>query len=67
MQQELADLKKRSADEMRHCDKKILALDERSKSIPLRREKPRRHLRLQGPRPSSPQKKKANTIPPLTP
>jgi len=51
----------------RDCDKKILALDERSRPIPLRRERPRRHLRLQGPRPSSPQKKKANTTPPLTP
>jgi len=51
----------------RHCDRKTLASGERSKSIPLKRERPRRHLKLQGPLPSSPQKKKANTTPPLTP
>ena len=50
----------------RHYDKRILASSERSKPIPPRKEKPRRRLRLQGPRPSSPQKKKANTTPPLT-
>jgi len=48
-------------------DKKTLASGERSRPIPLKRERPRRHLKLQGPRPSSPQKKKASTTSPLTP
>jgi len=51
----------------RRCDKRTLALGERSKLILPWRERSRRRLRLQGPRPSSPQKRKANTTPPPTP
>ena len=51
----------------KHCDRKTLASGERSRPIPLKRERPRKHLKLQGPRFSSPRKKRASTILPHTP
>ena len=67
MQQELADLKKRSATRWRRYDKRTLAWGERSKLIPTWRGKPRKPLKLQGLRPSSPRRRKANTTSLLTP
>jgi len=67
MQQELEDLKKRNADEMEALRQENSRSGERSKLIPPWKEKLRRRLRLQGPQPSNPQKKKANTTPLLTP
>ena len=51
----------------KHCDKKTLASGERSRLIPLKRERPRKHLKLQGRRLSSLVKRKASTILPHTP
>ncbi|XP_027905751.1 WAS/WASL-interacting protein family member 3-like [Vigna unguiculata] len=67
MQQELADQKKRSVDEMEALRQENSHLKRKIEPIPLRRERQGRHLKLQGPWPSSPQKKKASTIPPVTP
>ena len=67
MQQELADLKKGSADEMEALQQENSRLRRKIEVDPTLKEKAKEHMRLQGPRPSSPQKRKANTTPPLKP